>query len=67
MHKEVKAKRTRRSERYRKRPHHEHKVNFSAGNYVLRPRVDEKLHANNLKVMWVEPYRIMASANYFLL
>ncbi|ETI42236.1 hypothetical protein L917_12080 [Phytophthora nicotianae] len=51
MHKEVKAKRTRRSERYRKRPHHEHKVNFSAGNYVLRPRVDEKLHANNLKVM----------------
>ncbi|POM77825.1 LOW QUALITY PROTEIN: Chromodomain containing hypothetical protein [Phytophthora palmivora] len=57
MHKAVKDERTRQAQRYRARPHHEQQVNFSVGDYVLRSRVDKKLHANKLRVMWVGPRR----------
>ncbi|POM57759.1 Chromodomain containing hypothetical protein, partial [Phytophthora palmivora] len=40
-------------------------VNFSVGDYVLRSRVDEKLHANKLRIMWVGPYRVIASTDYY--
>ncbi|GMF19656.1 unnamed protein product [Phytophthora fragariaefolia] len=47
------------------RPHYEQTVNFSVGDYVLRSRVDEKLHANKLRIMWVGPYRVVGSAEYY--
>ncbi|POM59098.1 LOW QUALITY PROTEIN: Hypothetical protein PHPALM_36170 [Phytophthora palmivora] len=46
MHKVMKAERTLQSRRYQSRPHYEQAVNFSVGDYVLRSRVDETLHAN---------------------
>ncbi|KAE8962456.1 hypothetical protein PR001_g29701 [Phytophthora rubi] len=64
MHKYVKAERERQAQRYRARPHYEQRVDFSVGDYVLRSRVDEKLHANKLRVMWVGPYRVVGSADY---
>ncbi|KAG2770790.1 hypothetical protein PC129_g22578 [Phytophthora cactorum] len=65
MHKPVKAERKRQAQRYRSRPHYEQPVNFSVGDYVLRSRVDEKLHANKLRVMWVGPYRVVGTADYY--
>ncbi|KAE8998723.1 hypothetical protein PF011_g14932 [Phytophthora fragariae] len=65
MHKSVKAERERQAQRYQARPHYEQRVNFSVGDYVLRSRVDEKLHANKLRVIWVGPYRVVGSADYY--
>ncbi|GMF23386.1 unnamed protein product [Phytophthora fragariaefolia] len=65
MHKSVKAERERQAQRYRGRPHYARAVNFSVGDYVLRSRVDEKLLATKLRVMWVGPYRVVGSAGYY--
>ncbi|KAK1938300.1 Gag-Pol polyprotein [Phytophthora citrophthora] len=65
MHKPVKAERKRQAERYRARYHYHQRVNFSIGDYVLRSRVDEKPHANKLRVMWVGPYKVVGSADYY--
>ncbi|POM60531.1 Chromodomain containing hypothetical protein [Phytophthora palmivora] len=65
MHKTVKDERSRQAQRYRARPHHEQQVYFSVGDYMLRSQADRKLHANNLRVIWVGPYRIVGSADYY--
>ncbi|ETP13878.1 hypothetical protein F441_11108 [Phytophthora nicotianae CJ01A1] len=65
MHKSAKGERQRQAKRYRLRPHYEQPVNFSVGDYVLRSRVDEKLHANKLRVMWIGPYRVVGSIDYY--
>ncbi|OWY98193.1 hypothetical protein PHMEG_00031098 [Phytophthora megakarya] len=65
MHKAVKVERTRQAKMYRARHHYHQAVTFSVGDYVLRSRVDEKLHANKLRVMWVGPYRVVGSADYY--
>ncbi|GMF46846.1 unnamed protein product [Phytophthora fragariaefolia] len=45
--------------------HHHTQINFSVGDYVLRSHVDEKLHENKLRVMWVGPYRVIGSPDYY--
>ncbi|GMF57135.1 unnamed protein product [Phytophthora fragariaefolia] len=65
MHKLVKDERQRQAKRCRSRPHYEQTVNFSVGDYVLHSRVDEKLHANKLRIMWVGPYRVVGSVEYY--
>ncbi|KAE8884741.1 hypothetical protein PF007_g24758 [Phytophthora fragariae] len=65
MHKAVKEVRERQALRYRSRRHYEQPVNFSIGDYVLRSRVDEKLHANKLSVTWVGPYRVTGATEYY--
>ncbi|ETM99976.1 hypothetical protein PPTG_18364 [Phytophthora nicotianae INRA-310] len=65
MHKAVKDVRQRQSKRYKERSHYEQTINFSIGDYVLRSRVDEKLYANKLRVVWVGPYRVVGSADYY--
>ncbi|OWZ12192.1 LOW QUALITY PROTEIN: hypothetical protein PHMEG_00014683 [Phytophthora megakarya] len=65
MHKSVEAERKKQDKRYRARHHYEQDINFSVGDYVLRSRVDEKLHANKLRIMWVGPYRVIASTDYY--
>ncbi|GMF17256.1 unnamed protein product [Phytophthora fragariaefolia] len=52
---------TNRATRY----HHHTQINFSVGDYVLRSRVDEKRHGNKLRVMWVGPYRVIGSSDYY--
>ncbi|OWZ21943.1 hypothetical protein PHMEG_0003432 [Phytophthora megakarya] len=64
MHKEMKVKRTKQTQRYRIRPHYHQQVNFWVGDYVLRSRVHEKQHANKLREMWVGPYRVVGSSDY---
>lgn len=64
-HKVVEDVRKRQSQRYRSRYHYERAVNFTVGDYVLRSRVDEKQHANKLRVTWVGPYRVTVAAEYF--
>ncbi|POM77632.1 Chromodomain containing hypothetical protein [Phytophthora palmivora] len=64
-HRSVEAERKKQDRRYRDRPHFKQDVNFSVGDYVLRSRVDEKLHANKLRIMWVGPYRVIASTDYY--
>ncbi|KAE9347544.1 hypothetical protein PR003_g6879 [Phytophthora rubi] len=65
MHKAVNEVRERQALRYRSRRHYEQPVNFSIGDYVLRSRVDEKLHANKLGVTWVGPYRVTGATEYY--
>ncbi|ETN02810.1 hypothetical protein PPTG_15775 [Phytophthora nicotianae INRA-310] len=65
MHKAVETERKKQDKRYRARYHFKQDVNFSVGDYVLRSRVDKKLHANKLGIMWVGPYRIVASTDYY--
>ncbi|ETL89039.1 hypothetical protein L917_11954, partial [Phytophthora nicotianae] len=54
-----------RDKRSRARYHFKQDGNFSVGDYVLRSRVNEKLHANKLRIMWVGQYRVMASTDYY--
>ncbi|ETK97411.1 hypothetical protein L915_00033 [Phytophthora nicotianae] len=65
MHKAVKDVRQRQSKRYKERSHYEQTINFPIGDYVLRSRVDKKLYVNKLRVVWVGPYRVVGSADYY--
>ncbi|POM81595.1 LOW QUALITY PROTEIN: Hypothetical protein PHPALM_410 [Phytophthora palmivora] len=65
MHKSVEAERIKQGRGYRTRHHFNQDVNFSVGDYMLRSRDDEKLHANMLRIMWVGPYRVVASTDYY--
>ncbi|OWY98579.1 LOW QUALITY PROTEIN: hypothetical protein PHMEG_00030624 [Phytophthora megakarya] len=40
-------------------------ITTSVGDYVLRLRVDEKLHANQLRIMCVDPCRVTTNTDYY--
>ncbi|KAL4093150.1 hypothetical protein PRIC1_012137 [Phytophthora ramorum] len=67
MHKVVSDQRLKQKLLNKKRGRGEKIVNFTEGDFVLRPRVDEK-SGNKLLVTWVGPYRVMrADAHSFLI